>query len=115
MSSKNGTGKPYSPTLDRIGQSYKREGRIVQWDDASPAVLHNLVVLVNQAGGSVLFGATRDRGAWAITIFHDLLPNKKQTEYCNSVDMFDSWLNGLCEIWGDVAVELAAAEVPKKA
>jgi hypothetical protein len=102
--------EPYSPTLDRIGQSKKREERTISWETCDAAAAYALIVAVNDARGSVLFGATRDRGAWAVTIFHDGLPNKKVTEYCNSEEMLDSWLAGLAEIWMDVGAELAGSK-----
>lgn len=110
---KKGDSVPYSPTLDRIGQSRKREARVITWESVSPALIADIVVAVNNSSGSVLFGATRDRGAWAVTIFHDMLPTKKITEYCNSEDMLESFLAGLAEIWRDVGAELEASSGKK--
>jgi len=68
------------------------------------------VVAVNDAGGAVLFGATQDRGAWAITIFHQLLQHKKITVYCNGEDMVEDWLTSLVAQWKDVGAELRSVD-----
>lgn len=107
---KKETGVPYSPTLDRIGQSVKREARTVSWDAVSKELLGELVVAAVDSGGSVLFGTTRDRGAWALTFFHDQLPNKKMTVYCNSEEMLESFVSGQVEIWRDVGAELRGSK-----
>lgn len=96
----------YSPTLDRIGQTQKRDLRVVSWESVPAELIARLVVVVNDSGGSVLFGATRDRGAWALTFFHEMLPNKRVTDYCNGEEMLESWLEGQIEIWTDVEAEL---------
>lgn len=98
--------EPYSPTLDRIGQTKKREGRIVSWEAAPAATVLDLVIAVVDSGGAVLFGATPDRGAWAITFFHKGLATGKMTEYCNSEEMLENFLAGQVEIWRDVGAEL---------
>lgn len=104
------SGERYSPTLDRIGQSEKRASRSITWSVVDPTVIWALVVAVNDAKGAVLFGGTQDRGAWSVTIFHEGLPSKRKTEYCNSEEMLDSFVQGLAEIWGDIARELSSED-----
>lgn len=103
--------KFYSPTLDKLSKTSKKTTRIVSWEAVPPQLLYELVVAVNDARGAVLLGATQDRGAWAITIFHEQLPKGKITEYCNSEEMVEDFVRGLAEIWGDVARELSVASV----
>ena len=110
MTTKGKKTEKYSPTLDRMGQTQKRLARTITWEAASKDILFDLIVAVNDSGGGLLIGGTRDRGAWAITFFHDELPVKKLTEYCNSEEMLDDWLSKLVEIWRDVAAELQATK-----
>lgn len=108
MARKAKTNERYSPTLDRIAARSKKEVRTVSWQEVDSNVVHELIVAVTDAGGGVLFGATRDRGAWAITVFHEELPAKKQTDYCNSPEMLEDFVRGLAEVWADIAKELGA-------
>lgn len=110
MSKESSKGKRYSPLLDKMFNQKKTVGRVVSWEGVPADVMYRLVVAVNDALGSVMFGATRDRGAWSVTIWHTQLGNKPQTDYCNSEDMLIDWVTGLAEFWEDVASEIRAQE-----
>lgn len=113
--SKGSNGKvPYSPTLDKMFGKAQSVGRVVQWTSVDPESLYRVVVAVNRAGGSVLFGATRDRGAWAITVWHPQFGDKPRTEYCNSEEMLSGFVADFANIWEAIADELMGAlDAPK--
>lgn len=100
-----------SPLFEQMFGRKERNGRVISWDLADPNLVRDLVVAVNDAGGAVLFGATRDRGAWAITFFHDLVPKNDRTRYCNDEDEVNDFLKQWIEFWQAVVEEQKA---PKK-
>lgn len=100
----------YSPLLDNLFGRQEKAGRIVDWSQCDRTLIGDLVAVCSVAGVAVLFGFTRDRGAWALTFMGDILPpnpsgKRVQTVYCNSEDMLESWVSEWVENWSKIAQE----------
>lgn len=107
---KEGKKGHYSPTLDKLASQGKEKDRTIDWDGQDPVEVYRLVKAVNRAGGSVLFGATRDRGAWCVTIWHPELGSKGRPEYCNTREMLPDFITDLANMWEAIAEELTSEE-----
>lgn len=103
-----------SPLFESMFGKGKEPSRIVSWDVAEPNLLARLVVAVNDFGCAVLFGATRDRGAWALTFMGDVLPNKRQTDYQNDPEELNTWLLWWVENWEGLVEETKATRSSQK-
>lgn len=101
-----------SPLFDSMFGKAARKGRIVSYDGADPNLLARLVVAVVDSGCAVLFGTTRDRGAWALTFMGDPIPGSRQTDYQNDEDLLNEWLLEWVENWEGVAEELKTPRKP---
>lgn len=101
------TKKPKnSPLFEAMFGNGKEQPRVVSYDCIDPILLGRLVVAVVDSGCAVLFGCTRDKGAWAITFMGDPIPNNRQTDYCGDPDTVSTWLLGWVEQWEGVVEEL---------
>lgn len=102
-------GKAFSPTLDRLKALQEPVHSNVNWDGLDPEECYRLLSAVNRAGGSIMFGATRDRGAWVVTIWHPQLGDKGKPEYCNSREMLPDFVTDLANMWETVAEEITGS------
>lgn len=80
----------------------------VSWDVADPYMLKRLVDGVTAAGGAVLFGTTRDGGAYTLTFFHDDVPEKNRTQYQGPGDDVPDWLEHWADFWEGAAEDVKA-------
>jgi len=109
--SKRKSAAEQSETLAKLGNKTSLGvGRIVQWVDFDEGLLVRLVRAVSISGGSVLFGQTRSRSSWTITVFHDGLPGGKLTTYINDAEEIDGTLKDLGNTWASVAEELTGVD-----
>ena len=100
----------YSPLLDNLFGRKQKEGRTVDWTEVDRTLMGDLVAACSTIGCGVLFGTTRDRGAWAITFFWDGFKEaghqkNSQTVYCNAEEMLESWLSEWVQNWTEIAQE----------
>lgn len=102
-------GPKNSPLWDQMFGQAERGNRVISWDVADPALCYRIVVAVNAAGGSVLFGASRKRDVWGMTFFHDRFGGKgTKPEWCPLEDEVNTWLLEWAESWEAIAEEIAA-------
>lgn len=107
--------KRYSPTLDKMFGSGERKNREVDWGEVDRVLIGDLVAQCSEVGCAVLFGRTRDGGAWALTFFWDGLSENgsrgsKQSVYCNSADMLEGWLEEWIANWTLIAQEARSGD-----
>ncbi len=95
-----------SPLFEKMFGKQSRKGRIISYDLVDPILLGRLVIAVNDAGCSVLVGATRDRGAWSLTFYGDSVPDGRQTDYQNDEDSVSDWIEKWVEDWEATAEAL---------
>jgi len=98
----------YSPLLDQMFGGKERHGRVVDWAQVDRTLMGDLVATCTAIGCAVLFGFTRDRGAWSLTFYWDgLAPNKygkkSETVYCNAEEMLESWVEEWVRNWSRIA------------
>ena len=88
--------------------SKERSGRVVDWSKVDHTLMGDLVSACSVVGCSILFGSTRDKGAWSLTFYWDHIPANKngkhsETVYCNSEDMLEDWLTEWIHKWMRIA------------
>lgn len=59
---------------------------VVTWEAASADALHSLVLRVNERGGLVSFGSTRDRGALYVQVYLDGTPTREYLRPSDDID-----------------------------
>lgn len=99
-----------SPMFERMFGAKEKAGRIVSYEAVDASYVARLVVAVVDAGCAVLFGTTRDRGAWAITFMGETIPGGKSTVYQNNEDDLNDWLLEWAENWEGVVEELKSSQ-----
>lgn len=82
----------------------------VCWDVADASLVYRLVVAVSRCGGAVLFGATRDQGAWALRFNHDEIPGRGKTIYEGDEDLLNQVLEYWVDWWEGYVDELEAPQ-----
>lgn len=102
----------YSPLLDEMFGTKERNGRVVDWSTLDRLLIGDLVAACSVVGVAVLFGFTKDRGAWSLVFMGDIVPPNKdgvrrQPVYCNSEDMLESWVSEWITKWSQVAEKAA--------
>lgn len=103
---------PYSETLAKLKPKQNASRGSVSWRGLDAAVVYRLLTAITDAGGNVLFGATRDRSAWVLTVWHPQLGDKPASEYCNSGRELAGFVESRADFWEAVAKELGTAETP---
>lgn len=85
----------------------------VSWDVATESMIGRLVTSVVDAGGAVMFGTTRDGGAYTLTFFHDDVPKKNRTQYEGSEERLAGWLEYWVNFWEGVVDEQRSPKAKK--
>lgn len=102
-----------SPLFEQMFGKSERKGRVVSYEGVDPSYVARLVVAVVDSGCAVLFGTTRDRGAWAMTFMGDPIPGGKSTTYQSDEDELNDWLLEWVENWEGIAEEGKSAKAVK--
>ena len=95
-------GKKVSAFKERYSRK-EESGRQVSWDLADESLVYRLVVAVsNVPNCAVLFGKTRDGGAWSLRFYED---GSGATDYWSDPDTLGEWLLDHVEWWEGYAEE----------
>jgi hypothetical protein len=107
-------GPKGSPLFAAMFSKNGKAAREVSFDGIPHAVMARLVIAVVDTGCAVLFGTTRDRGAWALTFFGESIPKGRQTDYCGEPDEVVDWITDWTTQWEAAAESLKDSKATKR-